>query len=103
MRVFSKGLNTLSYAGLKMRIEVYVEGFVQGVGFRYFTQRIAKEIGVKGFVKNLPDGRVYIVAEGDYEQLDKFLSYVKKGPSMSVVRNVEVNKVKESERLKTLA
>ncbi len=80
-----------------MRIEVYVEGVVQGVGFRYFTQRIAKEIGVKGFVKNLPDGRVYIVAEGEDEQLDKFLSYVKKGPSASVVRNVKVREIEKSE------
>jgi len=86
-----------------MRIEVYVEGTVQGVGFRYFTQRIAKEIGVRGFVKNLPDGRVYIVAEGEKEQLDKFLSYVKKGPSMSVVRKVEINKVRKSEEFENFS
>jgi len=72
------------------RVEVYVEGLVQGVGFRYFTKKVAKELGIKGFVKNLPDGRVYIVAEGDEDQLEKFLSSVKKGPSLAIVRNVHV-------------
>ncbi|RLI78990.1 acylphosphatase [Archaeoglobales archaeon] len=81
-----------------MRVEVYVEGVVQGVGFRYFTQRIAKEIGIKGFVKNLADGRVYIVADGDEEQLDKFLSYIKKGSRSSIVRRVEVREIEESEK-----
>ncbi len=72
------------------RIEVYVEGLVQGVGFRCFTKKVAKELGVKGFVKNLPDGRVYIVAEGDENQLEKFLSAVRRGPSLAVVRNVYI-------------
>ncbi len=72
------------------RIEIYVEGVVQGVGFRYFTKKVARELGVKGFVKNLPDGRVYIVAEGDENQLEKFLSAVRRGPSLAVVRNVHV-------------
>ncbi|MCD6494227.1 MAG: acylphosphatase [Archaeoglobaceae archaeon] len=81
-----------------MMVEIYVEGVVQGVGFRYFTQRIAKEIGIKGFVKNLPDGRVYIVAEGSKEQLDKFMSYVKKGPSTSIVRKVTMKKMNKKEK-----
>ena len=81
-----------------MMIEIYVEGVVQGVGFRYFTQRIAKEIGVKGFVKNLPNGNVYIVAQGDEEQLDKFISYVKKGPSASIVKKVTVNRLEDKEK-----
>lgn len=81
-----------------MMVEIYVEGVVQGVGFRYFTQRIAKEIGIKGFVKNLPDGRVYIVAEGSKEQLDKFMSYVKKGPSTSIVREVTMKEMNKKEK-----
>ena len=81
-----------------MMVEIYVEGVVQGVGFRYFTQRIAKEIGIKGFVKNLPDGRVYIVAEGSKEQLDKFMSYVKKGPSTSIVRKVTMREINKKEK-----
>jgi len=84
-----------------MTIEIYVEGVVQGVGFRYFTQRIAKELGIRGFVKNLPDGRVYIVADGNDEQLDKFLSYIKKGPSAAIVRNVDVREINTDEEFDT--
>ncbi|MEM4472949.1 MAG: acylphosphatase [Archaeoglobaceae archaeon] len=71
-------------------IEVLVSGVVQGVGFRYFTARIAKELGIKGFVKNLPDGRVYIYAVGDEKSLEKFLANVRKGPPLAVVREVVV-------------
>jgi len=72
------------------RVEVYVSGLVQGVGFRYFTRKMAKEIGVSGYVMNLKDGRVFIVAEGDDEQIEKFLSTVKQGPSFAIVKNTEV-------------
>jgi len=72
------------------RAEIYVEGVVQRVGFRYFAKKVARELGVKGFVKNLPDGRVYIVAEGDENQLEKFLCAVRGGPSLAVVRNIRV-------------
>ncbi len=72
------------------RIEVYVEGVVQGVGFRYFTRRVARELGVKGYVKNLPDGRVFIVAEGDEGQIEKFLSMIRKGPPLAIVKKVHV-------------
>jgi len=72
------------------RIEVYVDGVVQGVGFRYFTKKVARELGIKGFVKNLPDGRVHIVAEGDEEQLEKFISAVRRGPNLAIVKSVEI-------------
>ncbi len=71
-------------------VRVYVSGVVQGVGFRYFTRKLAKEIGVKGYVKNLSDGRVLAVAEGEKEQIDKFISGVRRGPRSAVVRSVEV-------------
>jgi len=51
--------------------EIYYSGRVQGVGFRYTTQRIASHLGVTGFVKNLSDGRVRVVAEGRPEMLDR--------------------------------
>jgi acylphosphatase len=72
------------------RVEVYVSGIVQGVGFRYFTRKIAKEIGIKGYVMNLPDGRVFIVAEGAEGQIEKFLSTVRQGPVYAVVKRVEL-------------
>jgi acylphosphatase len=51
---------------------------VQGVGFRFTTERIARRYAVDGFVKNLPDGRVLVVAEGETKELDRFLAEVQK-------------------------
>lgn len=55
---------------------VYYEGDVQGVGFRYTTQRIAARFPVTGYVKNLVDGRVLVVVEGEQAELDRFLAAV---------------------------
>ncbi len=77
--------------------EVYVSGNVQGVGFRYFTRRVARELGVKGYVKNLSDGRVYIYAVGDEIMLDKFMSAINRGPPTAIVRKVEVRKAEVDE------
>jgi acylphosphatase len=54
--------------------EVYFSGRVQGVGFRYTARHIAARFPVEGFVRNLPDGRVLLVAEGTGEALDAYLS-----------------------------
>lgn len=55
---------------------VYFSGHVQGVGFRYSTLQVAKEFEVAGFVKNLPDGRVLVEAEGRPQTVDEFLDAV---------------------------
>lgn len=55
------------------RVEVFYAGRVQGVGFRYTAQRIASRLPVSGFVKNLPDGRVQLVAEAPPEALQSLL------------------------------
>jgi acylphosphatase len=55
-----------------IRRTVYFSGSVQGVGFRYTTRHIASRFGVTGFVRNLPDGRVELVAEGDPAEVDRF-------------------------------
>ena len=62
-------------AGHQQR-EVYYEGVVQGVGFRYTACRVAARFGVTGYVRNLPDGRVLLVAEGPPEELDRFVAAV---------------------------
>lgn len=54
------------------RREIYYSGRVQGVGFRYTTLQIATGFRVTGYVENLPDGRVHLVAEGPPEELDRF-------------------------------
>jgi len=71
------------------RVHLKVYGLVQGVGFRWFTERKAKEIGVNGWVKNLWDGSVEIVAEGDEEDLKVFIEEIKKGPPLSRVDKIE--------------
>jgi len=58
------------------RREVYYQGMVQGVGFRYTTRRIAARFAVTGYVQNLPDGRVFLLAEGPPQELDGFLKAV---------------------------
>ena len=62
------------------RLQATVYGRVQGVGFRYFTLSIANELGLFGWVRNMPDGSVQLVAEGPKEQLNKFVSRLRIGP-----------------------
>jgi len=59
-----------------MRITACAKGRVQGVGYRYFVTDCARESGVSGFVKNMPDGSVTIVAEGSNDALDTFVRMV---------------------------
>ena len=57
---------------------IQFEGFVQGVGFRYTAERIAREFAVTGYVKNLPDSRVEIRVEGDSDEIDMYLDALSK-------------------------
>ncbi|MCF6171854.1 MAG: acylphosphatase [Bacteroidales bacterium] len=66
-----------------------VYGKVQGVGFRFYTQRKAQELELDGFVQNKPDGSVYIEAEGDREKLEALIRWCDDGPSWSRVSKVE--------------
>ena len=75
-----------------------VSGRVQGVGFRYFTQDIARLEGLTGTVRNLPDGRVEAVAHGDGESLRRFEAALRRGPSHARVEHVEVDSVPPSGR-----
>lgn len=72
------------------RIHIWISGVVQGVGFRFFAVRQARELGVSGWVRNTPDGRVEIVAEGEKWQLEEFAKNVKTGPSHSAVTGIEI-------------
>ena len=72
------------------RVEVKVEGRVQGVGFRYFIMRNAENLGLSGYVRNMPDGSVEIDAEGSKDKLDRLIAAAEKGPSASYVSNVNV-------------
>lgn len=62
--------------GPTVRRWVFFTGRVQGVGFRYTTRQVAQDFAVTGFVRNLPDGRVELVAEGTPSELGRFLDAV---------------------------
>ena len=69
-------------------IQLLVEGKVQGVGYRAWTKRTARSLGLFGWVRNITDGRVEIHAEGQSEALDKLASACEEGPSFAEVRRV---------------
>lgn len=73
------------------RLQAFVSGAVQGVGFRYFTLAAANELGVTGWVRNLYDGSVQVVAEGSRKALEKLLLSLNKGP-----RSGRVDEVRDS-------
>jgi acylphosphatase len=66
-----------------------VHGRVQGVGYRYFVLREAESLGVTGFARNLPDGRVEVVGEAAEEVLKAFEDRLRTGPSFAQVSGVE--------------
>jgi len=71
-----------------LHYKIYIKGRVQGVGFRHETRTMARYYGLTGIVKNLPDGRVYIEAEGNRGSLDSFLQWCRKGPDYGYVESV---------------
>ncbi len=73
---------------MKKHLTIKVSGKVQGVGFRYQTQKTANSLNIKGLVKNLGDGSVHIEAEGEEPDLESFVSWCKVGPQLARVQNV---------------
>lgn len=71
------------------KIVITVSGLVQGVFFRYTTRKVARNLGLKGYVKNMPDGTVYIEAEGEKDKLEQLLKFAEKGPPHANVTNIE--------------
>jgi len=74
----------------KARVNIFVSGLVQGVFFRSETKNRAEEFGLFGWVRNLTDGRVEILAEGDKEKLEKLVEWAKKGPEIAGVDGFQV-------------
>ncbi len=72
------------------RAHVFIEGRVQGVGFRHFASVNAEEVGVHGWVKNLPDGRVEAVLEAPVDHLEEMVDRLEQGPGASRVDNIDV-------------
>lgn len=68
-----------------VRVHLTVSGRVQGVAFRANTAAVAKTLGVTGWVRNLPDGRVEAVAEGPADAIDRFVAWAHQGPTRARV------------------
>lgn len=73
---------------MKESYAITLSGRVQNVGFRYSAMEKANEYDIKGFVQNKPDGTVYLEAEGNSEDLQKFIEWCKEGPVTAVVENM---------------
>ena len=82
---------------MKKSVRIYITGTVQGVFFRMFIKENAERYNVKGFVRNLEDGRIEIFLEGDVDNVNKMVEICKKGPKHSQIRNVEIKPEKFQE------
>ena len=71
------------------RLHAIVDGRVQGVSFRYYAQRRARDLRLTGFVRNLGDGTVEVVAEGPRSKLDELLAFLRTGPRAAFVTDVD--------------
>lgn len=74
---------------MKKAVRLYISGLVQGIFFRGFIKENAERFNVKGFVRNLEDGRVEIFVEGNTEDVNKMVEICKKGPKHSEIKKVE--------------
>ncbi len=72
--------------------EIKITGRVQGVGFRYYTQKVAGELGLKGWVRNRPDHSVLVMVQGNEKDIETFVDYLKIGPALARVD--KISKVK---------
>jgi acylphosphatase len=79
---------------MKKANRLYIEGTVQGVFFRQFIKENAERQNLRGFVRNLEDGRVEVFIEGDNDSVDKMIELCKNGPKHSQIRNVEIKEEK---------
>ena len=75
---------------MRVKAHVFINGRVQGVFFRYETKRMALRRGVSGWVRNLPDGRVEAVFEGEKSDVEEMIRFCHRGPPGAIVRDVEV-------------
>ena len=72
-------------------VHVFISGRVQGIGFRQFIKSKANRLNLRGWVRNLPDGRVEGMFAGERKNIDEVLDYCRKGPFLAEVRKIEVD------------
>ncbi len=73
--------------------KIWVSGRVQGVSFRYYTQCEAERLGVHGYARNLPDGRVEVLAEGEAAKVRQLLAWLRSGPDSAQVTGLEEDNI----------
>lgn len=71
-----------------LHIEAIIHGTVQGVGYRYYALHAARVCGVTGWVKNMPDGTVKVVAEGTHDAIQQFMDALRNGPMLATVHTI---------------
>ena len=76
---------------MKKQIHVFYSGRVQGVGFRFTAEETAREFGVKGWVKNLRDGRVEVLGQADEKALHKFLEGMRTGSMRNFITDTQIS------------
>ncbi len=76
---------------MRVRVHVFVSGFVQGIFFRYETRKMAYRRNVTGWVRNLSDGRVEAVFEGEKRDVDEMIAFCRRGPEGAVIKDVEIS------------
>jgi len=82
--------NNRFYPKNMKRIHLIISGMVQGIWFRHNTNRVANKLGLKGFVRNMPDGNVEVIAEGPEDKLKELIAFCRKGPAGARVDDVKV-------------
>jgi acylphosphatase len=80
-----------------MQAQIFILGFVQNVGFRQFVKKNAGKLNLKGYVQNLPDGRLEIVVGGQKENIERLIKVCEKGPFLSEVKSVVIEWDKKEE------
>jgi len=75
---------------MKKSVRLHINGTVQDVFFRAFIKENAERLNVKGFTRNLEDGKVEVFLEGDSEQVNKMIELCKKGPKHSIIKKVDI-------------
>ena len=79
---------------MKIRVHVWISGYVQGISFRYYTKEQADDLDVNGWVKNLPDERLEAVFEGEESAVNQMIEFCWHGPSGAKVTEVKIFKEK---------
>lgn len=85
------------------RIHLIIKGRVQGVFFRHTTNKEANKLNLKGYVRNLSDGSVEVVAEGEGQELDQLVAFCRNGPEGAEVTDVNIKEEKPKDEFTTFS